>query len=98
VFSALNVQPPNLYLQARENKPFSAFLVFMIGNQVSGGLCTTGAFEITYGHLAERCIQGNRVVCADLVGEETMVFSKLSEHRFPELSELIERLDALGVV
>eukprot|EP00300_Choanocystis_sp_HF-7_P027273 c32356_g1_i1.p1 GENE.c32356_g1_i1~~c32356_g1_i1.p1 ORF type:complete len:118 (+),score=24.91 c32356_g1_i1:312-665(+) len=92
IFGALGIRPPQLYLQAQENKAFSAFLVFMLGNQISGGLLTTGAFEIEMGHLASKCVSKNEIICRDLVGSEKL-FSKLESGRFPEPSEIFSRVE-----
>lgn len=92
VFNTLGIAPPGLYQQAKDNKAWSAFLVFMIGNQINAGLLTTGAFEVEDGFLAARCIQDNQIICRDLVQSET-VFSKLETGRFPGIDEVLDAVE-----
>lgn len=89
VFETIGMRPPALYEQAKQNKAWSAFLVFMIGNQINAGLVTTGAFEVTHGFLAKRCIRDNTIVCRDMVQTET-VFSKIEQGRFPAPEEVLD--------
>lgn len=94
LFQTLNLPPPGLYLQARDNKAWSAFLVFMLGNQLTHSILATGAFEVTAGYLPKRCLADNSIVCTDLVRPEP-VFSKLEEGRFPHPDEVISVLDRM---
>jgi len=94
VFSALGIAPPALYLQARENKAWSCFLLFMIGNQITAQLLTTGAFEVYTGNIAAHCLVDNRLVCTTMANSQ-LIFSKLSSHRMPEMGELLDAIAAV---
>jgi len=92
VFNAIGMNPPRgLYEQAKQNKAWSAFLVFMLGNQINAGLITTGAFEVEHGYLAQRCIQNNKLVCKDIV-QSDIVFSKLQEGQFPNPDHVVQTI------
>eukprot|EP00299_Pterocystis_sp_00344_P006242 c1803_g1_i1.p1 GENE.c1803_g1_i1~~c1803_g1_i1.p1 ORF type:complete len:134 (+),score=2.78 c1803_g1_i1:305-706(+) len=95
LFPMLGVNPPGLYLQARENKAWSAFLIFFVGGQFSNGLLTTGAFEVSYGKLANRCVSGNRITCHHLTNDQ-LLYSKLQTQQFPGVDLIVDLVqDAL---
>eukprot|EP00298_Acanthocystis_sp_HF-20_P000151 c10190_g1_i1.p1 GENE.c10190_g1_i1~~c10190_g1_i1.p1 ORF type:complete len:119 (+),score=40.29 c10190_g1_i1:306-662(+) len=89
VFEAVGARPPALYLQARENKVWTAFLIFMIGNQISGSMMSTNAFEISFGTLAQRCVVNGKIVCGEFY-QSQQIFSKISQQRFPDVGEVLE--------
>jgi hypothetical protein len=99
IFAALNMHPPGLYLQARENRTWTAFLIFMLGNQLINGLTVTGAFEIEVGHIAAKCLNDHashnqhQLRCAEMVDSQ-IVFSKLTEGRMPEPQEVLQLVGA----
>lgn len=94
IFGTLGIAPPGLYLQARDNKAWSAFLIFMVGNQLTHGLLTTGAFEVEVGNVAEQCLEDGRFKCLDMVNSE-LIFSKLAEGRFPSVEQVVGTLEPM---
>eukprot|EP00058_Branchiostoma_floridae_P017981 XP_002603470.1 hypothetical protein BRAFLDRAFT_80438 [Branchiostoma floridae] len=48
IFSQLNMDTPNAWTWALENKIYACMMVFFISNAVEGQLMSTGAFEITF--------------------------------------------------
>jgi selT/selW/selH-like putative selenoprotein len=47
-FPTLNIQTPNIYSWAIENKVYACLMLFFIANAVEGQLVSTGAFEILF--------------------------------------------------
>jgi len=88
VFEATGIAPPGIYRQARDNKVWSAFLIFMIGNQIIGGCQTTGAFEVELGTLESKCVENGKIMCGDFYKSD-LIFSKIKQQRFPEFDDII---------
>lgn len=47
-FTYLNIQTPNIYTWATENKMYACLMLFFISNAIEGQMISTGAFEILY--------------------------------------------------
>ncbi|CAB3997922.1 Hypothetical predicted protein [Paramuricea clavata] len=46
LFESLNIQPPDIYLWAKQNKMYAVMLIFFLANAIEGQLISTGAFEV----------------------------------------------------
>eukprot|EP00043_Microstomoeca_roanoka_P005707 m.57434 g.57434 ORF g.57434 m.57434 type:complete len:126 (+) comp13083_c0_seq1:150-527(+) len=47
IFNTLNIQPPQLYLRAKENSMMVIVMSFFLTNMVKQSLLATGAFEVS---------------------------------------------------
>lgn len=47
-FPSLNMDTPNIFTWALENKLYAGLMLFFISNAIEGQLISTGAFEILY--------------------------------------------------
>lgn len=46
IFGALGMRVPEVYVKIQQNKWMFGFLAWFIGNSISGGMLSTGAYEI----------------------------------------------------
>jgi len=47
-FAAMNMETPNIYGWALQNKLYACMMLFFISNAIEGQLISTGAFEISF--------------------------------------------------
>ena len=100
IFQALNVPPPQLYLQYKDKKGAILLGAWFIGNMFQNSLLSTGAFEVYSNGQQVRSVsltvQGSPyLLCQSASSEMTMVlqiFSKLQTNRMPSIDELMEGL------
>lgn len=46
LLESFNIQPPEIYSWAKQNKMYAIMLVFFLSNAIEGQLISTGAFEV----------------------------------------------------
>lgn len=47
IWESLNVDPPQVYIWATQNKMYACILIFFVTNMIEGQLISTGAFEVS---------------------------------------------------
>lgn len=47
IWESLNIDPPQAYIWATQNKMYACILVFFVSNMIEGQLISTGAFEVS---------------------------------------------------
>lgn len=47
-FTLLNMETPNIFTWAQENKIYACLMIFFISNAIEGQLISTGAFEVSF--------------------------------------------------
>eukprot|EP01136_Pigoraptor_vietnamica_P027384 Opistho-1_new@83613 len=79
IFPRLGMAPPAFYVYLSERKMMAVALTFFLGNQISGGLLSTGAFEISLdGHTIFSKLAENRVPSIEEVAERIMTSGAVS--------------------
>ncbi|KAK2556622.1 Thioredoxin reductase-like selenoprotein T1b, partial [Acropora cervicornis] len=47
IWQSLNMEPPQIYIWATQNKMYACILIFFTTNMIEGQLISTGAFEVS---------------------------------------------------